>query len=244
MTAKQESTGGDLRPTGTASSVVLPPGFRSRLLEGLTASEIRAVLAAARHQKISPNEVLQHEGDPAKHLYLLLTGLAAFYKATPEGSKLFLRWIAPGDAFGLATLQLTQQPYVVTIQAQREGSLLVWDRVSAQALASQILQLRKNASAIAGNFVASLADALAARASQTAQQRLARVLVESARHIGHNGRECIELDLTNEQLAQMADVSLFTASRQLNEWQSQGILAKGRKKIVLRAPQRLSSERF
>jgi CRP-like cAMP-binding protein len=116
--------------------------------------------------------------------------------------------------------------------------------VSAQALASQILQLRKNASAIAGNFVASLADALAARASQTAQQRLARVLVESARHIGRNGRECIELDLTNEQLAQMADVSLFTASRQLNEWQSQGILAKGRKKIVLRAPQRLSSERF
>jgi hypothetical protein len=37
----------------------------------------------------------------------------------------------------------------------------------------------------------------------------------------------------------MADVSVFTVSRALVEWQSQGILAKSRGKIVLRAPKRL-----
>jgi hypothetical protein len=37
----------------------------------------------------------------------------------------------------------------------------------------------------------------------------------------------------------MAGVGLFTASRELNEWQSQDILAKSRGKIVLHAPKRL-----
>jgi len=224
-----------------ASRAALPPGFRSKLLEGLTPSEMAAILAAAKQRRISPNQVLLPEGDSANHLFLLVTGVAASYKATPEGSQLFLRWISPGDAFGLATLLQVQQPYVVTIQAQREGSLFVWEQASACALASQIPRLRENANTMVGEFVARLADALAARASQTAEQRLARVLVESARHIGRAGREGSELRLTNEQLAQMADVSLFTASRQLNEWQRQGILAKSRGKILLRASKRLGS---
>jgi len=230
------------RPVGAASSAALPRSLRSRLLEGLTPSEIEAVLAVARRQRISPNEVLQHEGDTASHLSLVVTGRAAFYKTTTDGRKLFLRWIAPGDAFGLGALLQIQQPYFMTIHAKREGCLFVWDRVSAQALASQIPQLRKNAYTIASDYVASLADALAARASQSAQQRIARVLVESARHTGRARSKGIEFALTNEELAQMADVNLFTVSRQLSEWQSQGILTKSRGKILLRAAKRLSSQ--
>ena len=234
------------RPVEAASSAALPPGFRSRLLEGLTPPEIRAVLAAARQRRISPNEVLQREGHPATHLFLLVTGFAAFYKATPDGRKLFLRWISPGDAFGLATLLQTEppKPYCTTVQAVRGDSVFVWERVSAHTLLSQVPRLRENAFALASDYVTSLANALAARASLTAQQRLARVLVESARHIGRDGPKGIELRLTNEQLAHMADVSLFTVSRQLSEWQSERILAKSRGKILLRAPERLGSQHF
>jgi CRP-like cAMP-binding protein len=174
----------------------------------------------------------------------LVTGLAGFYKETPASSKLFLRWISPGDAFGLAALQTQLQPYLTTVIVLRAASVFVWERVSANALVSQVPRLRENAYALASDYVTSLADALAARASQTAQQRLARVLVESARHIGRDGPEGIELGLTNEQLAHMADVSLFTVSRQLSEWQRERILAKSRGKILLRAPKRLGSQHF
>jgi len=94
------------------------------------------------------------------------------------------------------------------------------------------------------DHLASLTDALVARASQTAQQRLARMLVKSAHQIGHARRDGVEFDLTNEQLAEMADVSLFTASRQLSEWQSRGLLAKSRGKILLRSPEHLVSHHF
>lgn len=232
------------RPLGAAPSAALPRGFRSKLFEGLTPSELGAVLAVTRQQRISPNEVLQHEGDTASNLSLVVTGLAAFYKATPDGRKLFLRWIAPGDAFGLAALLQIQQPYLFNIHAIREGRLFVWDRVSAHTLVSQIPRLRENAYTIAADYLASLADALVARASQTAQQRIARMLVESARQARRAGSKGIELALTNEQLAQMADVNLFTVSHQLSEWQSQGILTKSRGKILLRALTRLGSQRL
>jgi CRP-like cAMP-binding protein len=226
-----------------AAEAALPPGFCSRLLAGLAPSEITAVLAAAKQRRISHNQVLQYEGHPTSHLFLLVTGLAAFYKTTPEGSKLFLRWITPGDTFGLPTLLQTQpQPSFTTVQALRGGYALVWERASAYALASQIPRLRENAIALASDYVASSTDVLVARARQTAQQRLARVLVESARHIGRAGREGIEFGLTNEKLAEMASVSLFTASRQLAEWQRQGILTRSRGKILLRAPERLDSQ--
>jgi CRP/FNR family transcriptional regulator, nitrogen oxide reductase regulator len=230
------------RPVGAASSAALPRGFHSRLLQGLTPSEIGAVLALAKQQRISPNEVLRNEGDTAIHLSLMVRGFAAFYKITADGRKLFLRWIAPGDAFGLAALLQIQQPYLMSVHAMSEGRLFAWDRMSAQALASQIPRLRENAYTIVGDYLASLIDALAARASLNAQQRIARVLVESARQTGRAGSRDIELALTNEQVAQMADVTLFTVSRQLNKWQSQGILKKGRRKILLRAPNRLGSQ--
>ena len=235
---------GKRRPVGAPSSAALPPGFRSRLLEGLTPPEIRAVLAAGRQRRISPNQVLQHEGDTGTRFCLLVTGVAAFYKATPEGGKLFLRWITPGDTFGLSAVQAQPQPYLTTVQALRGGSVLVWGRRSACALISHVRRLPENAYAIASAYLVRLADVLVAHASQTAQQRLARVLVESARHIGRDGPEGIELGLTNEQLAHMADVNLFTVSRQLSEWQSERILAKSRGKILLRAPKRLGSQHF
>ena len=227
----------------TASSTALPLGFCSRFLDGLTASQIKAVLGLAKQRTISRNQAIQLEGDPANHLYLLVTGLAAFYKPKMDGGRVFLRWLSPGDAFGLAALAAQPQPYLTTVQAMSEGSLLVWERVSALALL-QISQLRENAYNIASDYLNSLADVLVARTSQTAPQRLARMLVESAHQIGQGNCEKIELAITNEQLAEMADVSLFTASRCLSEWQRQGILVKSRGKIRLCAPERLVAKHF
>ena len=230
------------RPVSAAPTIVLPPGFRSSLLEGLTPSEIKAVLAAARMRRILPRQVLQQEGDPATDLRLLVTGRAAFYKHTSDGRKLFLQWIVPGDTFGLSTLE--RIPYLTTVQAVRAGSVLAWDRDSARALFSRYPQLDKNFNSALVDYLAICMDLLLERASQNAQQRLARMLIESARQLGRAGADGIELDLTNGRLAEMADVSLFTASRQLSEWHSQGILAKSRGKILVRSPERLVSQHF
>jgi DNA-binding transcriptional regulator YhcF (GntR family) len=45
--------------------------------------------------------------------------------------------------------------------------------------------------------------------------------------------------MLNEHLARMANVSPFTASRQLKDWERRGIIKKSRGKIVIVAPEAL-----
>jgi len=219
--------------TRPASPNLLPLGLRSSLFDGLAPSEINALLAAARKRRFPPHEVIQREGEPATGSFLLATGRAVAYKLTPEGERVFLHWIVPGDAFGFTAPRRKPPPCVATVQTLRESLVLVWDWESSLALTSQFPQLRGNACAAMANHLASVSRVLVARCSQTARQRLARMLVESADQIGRTGSEGIEIDLTNEDLADMAGVSLFTASRQLSEWQRKGILAKRRGRILL-----------
>lgn len=67
------------------------------------------------------------------------------------------------------------------------------------------------------------------------------MMVESDRQLGRKGRVGIELDLTNEQLAVAARMTLFTATRKLRKWQGLGIVTKHRGKIVLPSLSRFES---
>ena len=211
----------------------LPTSFQSKLFEGLTAGERHTLLDGARQRKLSVNQVLQHEGEPGSHFSMVISGLAAFYKITPKGRKLFLRWIAPGDVFGLAAMQRDLQSYLTTVYGLRAGSLLVWERGALNDIVHQIPRLRENALAIAADYFAHVLDVLVVRASHAAHQRLAQMIIETARQIGRVEQDELEVLVTNEQLADMADVSLFTVSRHLSDWQRHGILTKRRGRIRL-----------
>jgi CRP/FNR family transcriptional regulator, nitrogen oxide reductase regulator len=73
----------------------------------------------------------------------------------------------------------------------------------------------------------------------TARQRLAQVLIRLAEVIGQKVRGGIEFDATNEELASAANITPFTASRLISEWQLNRAVAKRRGKIFLRSPERL-----
>jgi CRP-like cAMP-binding protein len=88
---------------------------------------------------------------------------------------------------------------------------------------------------VAAGYFDDLIDVLGTFAFQAAEQRLARVLVKGARQLGRKTREGIELDLTNEQLAVAAHITLFTATRKLRKWKDLGFLKKRRGMIVLRS---------
>ena len=216
-----------------SGDVAVAANFQSRLFEGLTAAERHTFLEAARQRKLSDNQVLQHEGEPGNHLSMVISGLAGLYKITPKGRKLFVRWIAPGDVFGLVAMQRDVRSYLTTVHALRAGSVLVWERGALNDLTHQIPRVRENALAIATDHFAHVLEVLVVRASQAAHQRLAQILIEIARQIGRLENNGLDVVATNEQLADMADVSLFTVSRHLSDWQRHGILAKRRGRIRL-----------
>ena len=99
--------------------------------------------------------------------------------------------------------------------------------------------LLENTLLTASDYLAWYVAAHAALICQTARQRLAHLLACLARTIGQKVPGGVEIDVTNEELAGAANITPFTASRLLSDWQSHGALAKRRGKLLLRSPERL-----
>ena len=212
---------------------------RSRFLEGFSSFELKIILAAARHRHFAPHSVVANQGDPADHLFLLTKGRARFFLNTPEGKKIILFWLTPGEVIGGAALVSNPALYLASTETVKDSSMLVWDRAVIRNLASRYPRLLENALPIAYDYFAWYIADHVALVADTARQRLARVLVCLAQTIGKRVPDGYEFDVTNEELSAAANVTPFTASRLLSGWQREGSVLKSRGKLLLRSPERL-----
>jgi CRP/FNR family transcriptional regulator, nitrogen oxide reductase regulator len=225
----------------SASTTSLPIALRlkSKFLEGLAPPDLKVILAAAKERQFSANTVIVNQGESANHLFLLTKGRARLFYTTEEGDKTLLVWLTPGKVFGGGALISKPSLYLVSTEAQQESWALVWDRATIQGLAAQYPRLMQNAFLLASEYLGwHLADHVALT-SHTARQRLAHLLIALARVIGQKVHGGIELDATNEELASASNISRFSVSRLLNEWERKHAVEKRRGKIVLRSFERL-----
>jgi len=213
--------------------------LKSRFLQGLTKPEIEVVLAASTLRRLPPNSIVTNQGDPANHLFLLTKGCARHFSITEEGEKVLLLWFAAGDVFGGLALLQESSSYLLSTEIVKDSCVMVWRRSEIRDLVARYPRLQDNALSIASEYLAWFHASHMALISHNARQRLARVLTSLAHGIGHKVPGGIELDIKNEELANAANVTPFTASRFLSEWRRNGAVSKSRGSIVLRAPQRL-----
>jgi CRP/FNR family transcriptional regulator, nitrogen oxide reductase regulator len=221
---------------GTAAALELMPPF----LDGLAAHEREAVLSAATRRRFLVKSVVIHQGDPAERLFLLTKGRARFFFITQTGRKILLHWLPPGEVFGGATILSKPSQYLVSTETLKDSCVLAWDRTTIRSLAARYPRLLDNGLLIASDYFAWHLASHVALTCHTARQRLAEVLVSLARAIGQEVRDGIELEVTNEELANAANVTPFTASRLFSGWQRNGVLTKSRGKVLLHFPKRLS----
>jgi CRP-like cAMP-binding protein len=213
-----------------------------RFLDGLVPAEVKTIVAAAKQRRYLANSAIANQGESANHFFLLLSGRARYFYLTSEGRKVVLRWLTPGDICGQAALLSRPSEYLIGTEAVLNSSVLVWDRASIQGMIARYPVLTDNTLLVTFDYLAFYRDAHIALTYDTAHQRLAHALANLANTIGQRGDGGIEIDVRNEELANEANVTPFTASRQVSAWQRKGILTKSRGKILLRSPERLFHE--
>jgi CRP/FNR family transcriptional regulator, nitrogen oxide reductase regulator len=225
----------------TASSIIVSAASHlvSPFLEGLTQSDRATVFAAASERRVQADSVIVNQGDPANDLFLIVKGCARYFYITPDGKKIVLLWLMPGHIFGGSALLLAPPEYLVGTEILKGGCLLVWHRDRLRVLASQIPRLLDNALTIANDYLTWYLAAHTSLVSHSAEERLAQVLVTLAHGFGHKVSGGTRVDLTNEQLANAANITPFTASRILSSWQRNGVLVKTRGQLLLRFPEKL-----
>jgi CRP/FNR family transcriptional regulator, nitrogen oxide reductase regulator len=212
---------------------------KPRFFEGLDAPDIRTIVAAGTQQRFLANSLIVNQGYPAGRLFLLLTGRVRRFFLTEDGQKVMLLRVPAGEIFGEATVLAKPDNYLVSSEAIINSSTLVWSRSTIRGLCERYPRLVENALLISFDYLAAYRAIHASLICNSAPQRLAQVLAHLAEGIGEKVPGGVELDVRNEELANEANISPFTASRLLSAWHREGILVKRRGKVLLRSAGRL-----
>lgn len=209
----------------------------ARLLEGLSDKDRQSVLAEARQQNFREGAQLCREGEKASTLFLVTNGNAKLSRLTKAGKQVILYWLGPGDAFGLGTLLADPLPYLASAEAISRCEVSAWSYVVIRRLAQEYPQICSNALRIVLLYLSFQTERHSGLLDNNAKGRIAKTLVHLANRSGRVNPDGIDLDITNEQLASLADVSSFTVSRVLNEWQRKHDLTKRRNGLHIYAPE-------
>ena len=178
-------------------------------------------------------------GEPAERLFVLRKGRVQFARPARNGRQIVMAILAPGDVFGLGTMLTEHIDYMGTAESLESGEVLVWTRETIQALADEHPQLSANALSVALGYVAMFAERHERLVTVTAEQRLARALTRLGFRTGIRKPSGIDVRIKNDQLASLADVSPFTASRLLKQWERDGVISKSRGTVRIICPEKL-----
>jgi CRP/FNR family transcriptional regulator, cyclic AMP receptor protein len=211
------------------------------LFDGLAPESVVRILAATRLVRLLPGEVLFHEGDRGESVYLVETGKVAVRISTPEGALVTVALLGPGSAVGELALVGEDERRTATVQAV--------EPVVARSLnRREFSELRRQHPSVTEFLVKSLAATVRRLDAQLveafhlpAEERIRRSLQALAR-VYDSGGEVIQVDLTQEELAQLAGTTRPTLNRVLREEQRRGTLRLGRGRIVILDPAQLETQ--
>lgn len=223
--------------TPTAHHIIEPASVR--LLSGLGKEESNLILAAATRKKFKAREIIVSSGEVASHLYLVKTGSVNFYVITSDGREVLIRRLLPGNVFGVGAFLPESTGYIGTAEAVQDTEVLMWDHRLIRQLAKAHPGLSENALRTLLRYLALYVKRHIGLVSNTAEERLAGALTSLGSRAGHIHPGGIEVEIKNEDLASLADVGFFTASRLLKQWERDGAVEKSRGKVLILCPEKL-----
>jgi len=105
-------------------------------------------------------------------------------------------------------------------------------------LVRQMPQLALNAIQFMAQHLQEFQDRYRELATQRVERRLARTILRLASQTGRKVEEgvLIDMPLTRQDLAEMSGTTLYTVSRTLSKWETDGLIISGREKVIIRFP--------
>lgn len=209
----------------------------SLLLRGLEEGARAEIVAAARSRDYAKDATVFEQGDPADEFYLVESGRVKLLQLTPEGREMIVRFINPGEVIA-AVAMIPGGRFPVSAMAAEDTTVLYWTSSTIRSLAQRIPGLQPNIMSAMAMHMQGALDQGRDLATSKVPARIAALLLRLAEQSGERTDEgwAIEQALTREELAEMTGTTLFSVSRVLSEWQSQGIVEAGRRRVLIRDP--------
>ncbi len=207
------------------------------LFRGLSEDALQEIIARAHSQTIEAGGFLFYQDDPAERIYLLSEGRLKLAQLSAEGQQVIMRVATPWMLIA-AIGMVAGAVYPVSAEAAETSQVLYWSQAEMLALIERYPVLALNAMRLLAGHVREFQDRYRELATERVERRLARAILRLASQVGRRTEEGVLLDLplTRQDLAEMTGTTLYTVSRILSQWESQGLVLAGRERVVIRFP--------
>ncbi|MDP3075972.1 Crp/Fnr family transcriptional regulator [Bradyrhizobium sp.] len=210
------------------------------LFAGFGTEELGDILREARPARFAKNSAIFDEGQDAHSFFVLLHGHVRATKTTPGGEQIVVRYVAPGETFGVA-MAIGLPRYPATATAVEDSVVLAWPSSTWPRLVAKFPALATNTLQTIGSRLQETHTRVVEMSTQQVEQRVAHALLRLAGQSGRQVEHGVEIDfpISRQDIAQMTGTTLHTVSRILSSWERSGLIAGGRQRIVLREPHKL-----
>ncbi|MGD0335219.1 MAG: Crp/Fnr family transcriptional regulator [Xanthobacteraceae bacterium] len=205
------------------------------LFSELGGAEIDALLSEARAVRFAKGAHVFEQGGEAHAFYVLLHGHLQAVKTTPDGQQIVMRYVSPGEVFGVA-MAIGVSAYPATAIAVVESVALCWPSAAWPRIAARYPSLVASTLQTIGQRLQDAQTRIIEASTQEVERRVAHALLRLAQQAGRKIERGIEIDfpISRQDIAEMTGTTLHTVSRILSAWEKRGLVASGRRRIVIR----------
>jgi len=217
---------------------VCVPLEQSELFADLPINVFKDLFASARLKTFAAGEVMFFMGDSIKQVLVLTEGLVKKSQLSQNGKETILRLAVPGEVISELAL-VPGGTHSSTAQALQDCKVLAWDSAGFEAASVCFPILRSNALRILEQRLIELERRFSVVSTKTAPPRLASGLLHLMDHLGERVNSHIEVNITQEMLAQMTAMTSFQVCRLLSLWNLQGLVKPRKGTIEIHSVPRL-----
>jgi CRP-like cAMP-binding protein len=204
-------------------------------------AELDNVIAHAKAQRIPKGGAVFQQGEKATAFFVLLHGRLKVVKSTPHGEQMIIRFVHPGDIYGIAKA-LRRDDYPATATAVVDSVTLVWPAQIWDDFMASHPTFAANVMGMMGERLQEAHARIKELSTEEVEHRVAHTVLRLITQSGKQTDEGVLVDfpITQQELAEASGTTLHSVSRTLSAWESAGLVSVGRRKIVVRDAQALS----
>ena len=198
------------------------------------------VLALATPARFGAGDAVFEQGAPATQFFVLLHGRLRVTQVTAEGQQVAVRFVNPGDLFGIAKA-LNRTEYPGTATAVTESLALGWPMGRWQDLLERHPGLAVNAMQTMGQRLLEAQLRIREMSTEEVERRVAHAVLRLTHQAGRKEERGIRIDfpISKQDIAELTGTTLHTVSRILSAWEEAGLVEGGRQKLLVREPHQL-----
>lgn len=212
---------------------------QNRFWEQLGPPDQERLVAAGRIAQFGAGTTMCRQGDPATHLFVVISGLIKVLTDSRDGQQSVLALRGYGDVVGELAGELTGYRTASMVAVTEVQAVVVGHEKFLDFLDGHLPAAHAYRRMITQRF-SDTADSLYAQSTTNGAQRLAQLLLDLAgkygKPAGLGQALVLTLPLSQDELASLVSTSRATVTRALHDWRGRGLIQTRTRRITIVDP--------